>query len=92
MKYLTFSASFTWCASSSHSFFQENICGIITALSHKDVVVRTATGSRFTVLVGQIRTGRVVLSRDRDTAANAVVFKAAADMQGVRDKFYRQAV
>lgn len=54
--------------------------------------MRTATGSRFTVLVGQIRTGRVVLSRDRDTAANAVVFKAAADMQGVRDKFYRQAV
>lgn len=69
---------------------QENICGIITALSHRELVVRTATGSRFNVLVGQIRTGRVVLSKDRDTAANAVVFKAAADMQSVRDKYYRQ--
>ena len=71
------------------SFIQENICGIITALSHRELVVRTATGVRFNVLVGQLRTGRVILSKDRDTAENAVVFQTAADMQNVRDKYYK---
>ncbi len=70
-------------------FQQENICGIITALSHRELVVRTATGVRFNVLVGQLRTGRVILSKDRDTAENAVVFQTAADMQSVRDKYYK---
>uniref|UniRef100_A0A7S3GR95 Uncharacterized protein n=1 Tax=Spumella elongata TaxID=89044 RepID=A0A7S3GR95_9STRA len=68
---------------------QENICGIITALSHRELVVRTATGVRFNVLVGQLRTGRVILSKDRDTAENAVVFQTAAEMQSVRDKYYK---
>lgn len=68
---------------------QENICGIITALSHRELIVRTATGVRFNVLIGQIRSGRVVLSKDRDTAENAIVFQTAADMQNVRDKYYK---
>ena len=51
--------------------------------------MRTATGVRFNVLVGQLRTGRVILSKDRDTAENAVVFQTAADMQNVRDKYYK---
>ena len=36
---------------------QENISGVITSLTHRDVVVRTGGGSRFLVLVGQIRSG-----------------------------------
>lgn len=68
---------------------QENIAGIITALSHREIVVRTGTGSRFSVLVGQLRTGRVSLSKDRDMMQNAVIFKTAADMQAVQDKYYK---
>ena len=68
---------------------QENISGIITALSHKELVIRTGSGSRFSVLVGQIRSGRVTLSKDAEMVENAVIFKAAADMKAVQDKFYR---
>lgn len=67
---------------------QENVSGIVTALTHRDLVVRTPTGSRFRVLVGQLRTGRVVLSKDRETVQNAAIFKTAADMQAAKDKFY----
>lgn len=68
---------------------QETITGIITALSHREIVVRTGSGSRFSVLVGQLRTGRVTLSKDKEMLANAVIFKTAADMQAVQDKYYK---
>lgn len=70
---------------------QENISGIITALSHKEIVIRTGTGARFSVLVGQIRTGRVSLSKDREMMENATVFKAAAEMDHVMNSFRNYA-
>ena len=68
---------------------QENVSGVITALTHRELVVRTGSGARFSVLVGQIRSGRVALSKDTETVHNAAVFKIAADMEAVRDKFYK---
>jgi hypothetical protein len=68
---------------------QENISGVVTALSHKELVVRCGSGSRFSVLVGQIRSGRVTLSKDTETVQNAVIFKAAADMEAVQDMVYK---
>mmetsp|Transcript_46606 Transcript_46606/g.92352 ORF Transcript_46606/g.92352 Transcript_46606/m.92352 type:complete len:316 (-) Transcript_46606:71-1018(-) len=68
---------------------QESFQGIITALSHQEIVVRSPTGARLKVLVGQIRCGRVVLSKDKETMENALIFKTAAEMQAVQDKYYK---
>jgi hypothetical protein len=68
---------------------QENISGIITALTHSEIVIRTPTGPRFRVLVGQLRSGRVVLSKDNETLNNAVMFRTAAEMQLAQDKYYK---
>jgi len=67
---------------------QENISGVITSLTHRDVVVRTGGGSRFLVLVGQIRSGRVTISKDHDMIENARIIRAAVDMAAVRDKIF----
>ncbi|KAJ1442954.1 hypothetical protein B484DRAFT_441840 [Ochromonadaceae sp. CCMP2298] len=68
---------------------QENISGILTALSHREMVVRTGSGARFSVLVGQLRSGRVTVSKDKESIDNALIFRAAADMEAVRDKYYK---
>lgn len=68
---------------------QESFQGIITALNHQEMVVRAPTGARLKVLVGQIRNGRVVLSKDKETMENAVIFRTAAEMQAVQDKYYK---
>jgi hypothetical protein len=68
---------------------QENISGIVTSLTASEIVVRTPTGPRFRVLVGQLRSGRVVLSKDKETLNNAVIFRTAAEMQLTQDKYYK---
>jgi hypothetical protein len=75
---------------------ESNFCyhsaGIITTLNHRELIVRTPTGARVKVLLGQVRTGRVVLSRDRDTLENSAVFGAAAQMQAAKDQVYRSPI
>ena len=66
---------------------QESFHGIITALTHHEVVIRSPTGVRFKILVGQLRTGRVSMSKDKDTVMNAQIFNTAADMQAAREKY-----
>lgn len=68
---------------------QENIHGIITAITPRDLIVRTPTGARVKILTGQLRTGRVSLTRDRDTLENSGIFNRAAEMQAYTDKVYR---
>lgn len=41
------------------------------------------------VLVGQIRSGRVTLSKDHDTINNAAISKVAADMHALHEKVYK---
>ena len=43
---------------------QESLSGIITTISDSDIVVRSGTGARFSFLVGQLRDGRVKISKD----------------------------
>jgi hypothetical protein len=41
------------------------------------------------VLLGQVRTGHVVLSRDRDSLDNSAVFGTTVQMQAKKDQVYR---
>lgn len=68
---------------------QENISGLITSLSHREIVIRTGTGARFSVLVGQIRSGRVTLSKDKETIENAHIFNAAAEIDELMNRYHR---
>jgi hypothetical protein len=43
---------------------QESLSGIITTISDSDIVVRSGTGARFSFLIGQLRDGRVTISKD----------------------------
>lgn len=71
------------------TYSQENICGIITELSHREIVVRAGTGARFAVLVGQIRAGRVTISKDEETIANAHIFRAAEEIDSILASYRR---
>lgn len=62
---------------------QENISGVITAISHRELIVRTSNGSRFAFLIGQIRTGRISISKDINTISNAEAVKAAVEMNEI---------
>ena len=45
---------------------EEDFCGIITAISFKDIVIRLGTGNRIRVYLNQLRDGRVSLSPEKD--------------------------
>jgi hypothetical protein len=45
---------------------QESFQGIITAVSMKDVIVRSSSGIRFSFQLNQIRHGRVILSKGEE--------------------------
>ncbi len=71
-------------------YSQENICGIITSLSHREIIVRTGSGSRFAILVGQIRAGRVTISKHSETIENSHIFRAAAEMDSILASYGRE--
>jgi len=50
---------------------QESLSGIITSISDSDVVVRSGSGARFSFLIGQLREGRVAISKDIASEAAA---------------------
>ena len=43
---------------------QESISGVITTISGRDIIVRCGSGARFSFLLGQLREGRVTISKD----------------------------
>lgn len=52
---------------------QETLSGVITAISHAEIIVRlgaanTSGGARVSFTLGHLKSGRVVLSKDNDTA------------------------
>ena len=46
---------------------QESLSGVITTISDRDVVVRSGSGARFSFLIGQLRQGRITISKDKDS-------------------------
>lgn len=47
---------------------QESISGVITTISDRDVIVRCGSGARFSFLIGQLREGRITISKDLSSA------------------------
>ncbi len=56
---------------------QETLCGAVTAISQREVVVRTGGGARFSFLLSQLRNGRVTLSKDREAVQNLDAMRIA---------------
>lgn len=46
---------------------QESLSGVVTTISDRDVVVRSGSGARFSFLIGQLREGRISISKDVST-------------------------
>ena len=57
---------------------QESLSGIITSITDQDVVVRCGSGARFSFLVGQLREGRVTISKDVASESAARLISDAA--------------
>lgn len=45
---------------------QETITGIITSVSLREIVFRAGNGTRFSVQLAQIASGRVIIAKERD--------------------------
>lgn len=61
---------------------EQSLVGVITAISFRDVVLRSGAGVRFSFLIGQLRTGRVSVSHDKESMENAELVRMAVEMRG----------
>ena len=50
---------------------QENICGCITAISYQEIIIRTNLQIRISILIGHIKSGRVIISKDLEALENS---------------------
>ena len=63
---------------------QESLFGIITSISHNDVIVKCSHGQgKFSFRIGQIKNGRIKISRDLESAKDQDIINHAMNLQNV---------